>query len=115
MSKEQQCPEFPYFGAGYPDATCIDGRLWDLDKCNDDGTLYSHGDNPPCPFCNMETFIENNYESFYPDEFDDDGLSPTEIEVHEAAAKERCREHVIKFHKEYGYQAPAHKEGGTNE
>ena len=52
------CPEFPYFGATYPDATCIDGELWDLDKCDENG-LYSSGDNPPCPFCNTDAFIEH--------------------------------------------------------
>lgn len=25
------CPEFPYFGAPYPDAICVDGYLHDLD------------------------------------------------------------------------------------
>lgn len=54
-----QCPEFPYFGAGYPDATCIDGFLWDLDKCDNDGMLYGGGEEP-CPFCNSESFIEQN-------------------------------------------------------
>lgn len=58
MSDKQQCPEFPYFGARYPDATCIDGFLWDLDKC-ENGQLYGGGDDP-CPFCNTETFIEQN-------------------------------------------------------
>ena len=56
MTKEQ-CPEFPFFGAHYPDARCIDGYLWDLDKCDEKG-LYSSGDNPPCPFCNKEAFID---------------------------------------------------------
>lgn len=51
------CPEFPFFGARYPDARCIDGKLWDLDKCDSNG-LYSTGHNPPCPFCNTESFIE---------------------------------------------------------
>ncbi len=55
---KQQCPEFPYFGASYPDATCIDGYLWDLDKF-EDGHLYGGGEEP-CPFCNTETFIEQN-------------------------------------------------------
>jgi len=55
------CPNFPYFGASYPDAGCIDGQLWDLDKCNDNG-LYSSGDNPPCPFCNTEAFIDYHTE-----------------------------------------------------
>lgn len=52
-----QCPEFPFFGATYPDATCIDGHLWDLDKCDENG-LISSGDNPPCPFCNTEAFVD---------------------------------------------------------
>ena len=56
-SAVNQCPEFPFFGASYPDARCIDGQLWDLDKCDDNG-LYSSGDNPPCPFCNTEAFID---------------------------------------------------------
>ncbi|SHF19193.1 hypothetical protein [Chryseobacterium vrystaatense] len=56
-TKTNQCPEFPHFGASYPDATCIDGYLWDLDHVNDDGTLYGGGDDP-CPFCNKEEFVE---------------------------------------------------------
>lgn len=60
MAQEQktQCPDFPYFGARYPDATCIDGYLWDLDKC-EDGKLYGGGDEP-CPFCNTDSFIEQH-------------------------------------------------------
>ena len=56
-SSTVSCPNFPYFGASYPDAGCVDGELWDLDKCDDNG-LYSSGDNPPCPFCNTEAFID---------------------------------------------------------
>lgn len=56
-SAVNQCPEFPFFGASYPDATCINGFLWDLDKCDENG-LISSGDNPPCPFCNTEAFID---------------------------------------------------------
>lgn len=51
------CPEFPFFGASYPDARCIDGYLWDLDRCDENG-LISSGDNPPCPFCNKEAFVD---------------------------------------------------------
>lgn len=29
--KTNPCPEFPFFGATYPDATCIDGKLFDLE------------------------------------------------------------------------------------
>lgn len=52
-----QCPEFPFFGARYPDATCIDGYLWDLDSYEDG--LLTKGGEEPCPFCNREEFIEN--------------------------------------------------------
>ena len=63
MEKEKnQCPEFPFFGANYPDATCIDGYLWDLDKY-EDGYLYSTGDDHPCPFCNTEEFIKQNMDA----------------------------------------------------
>ena len=51
------CYEFPYFGAHYPDACCIDGFLWDLDSNNEEG-LLTHGGEIPCPFCNTEAFIE---------------------------------------------------------
>ncbi|GAB3272636.1 hypothetical protein GCM10027347_44400 [Larkinella harenae] len=57
--KVNSCPEFPYFGASYPDATCIDGWLWDLDHCDNNGNLYGGGEEP-CPFCNTEAFIEQN-------------------------------------------------------
>lgn len=58
MSREvkNQCPEFPFFGATYPDATCIDGYLWDLDS-NEGGCLMVGGD-VPCPFCNTDEFLD---------------------------------------------------------
>lgn len=33
--QNKQCPEFPFFGASYSDARCINGYLWDLDKCDE--------------------------------------------------------------------------------
>lgn len=48
--------EAPTFGASYPDGTCIDGWMWDLDSGDGDG-LTSGGDEP-CPFCNTVEFIE---------------------------------------------------------
>lgn len=56
MEDIQQCPEFPHFGAHYPDARCINGYLWDLDKY-EDGHLYGGGDDP-CPFCKTEEYIK---------------------------------------------------------
>lgn len=46
-----------HFGARYPDATCIDGYLWDLDSC-EDGMLYSGGE-LPCPKCNTASYLES--------------------------------------------------------
>lgn len=54
-----KCPEFPYFGASYPDARCIDGRLYDLDYCDDNGNLYEPGEFVPCPFCRPKEFMES--------------------------------------------------------
>lgn len=55
-----KCPEFPYFGASYPDARCIDGRLYDLDNCDNNGDLYEPGEYAPCPFCRPKDFMESN-------------------------------------------------------
>jgi len=55
--KVNTCPEFPHFGARYPDAVCIDGYLWDLDSGDEPGVLSIGGDDP-CPFCNTEQYLE---------------------------------------------------------
>jgi len=85
----ESCPEFPYFGAKYPDATCIDGYLWDLDKCDESGMLYGGGDEP-CPFCNTETFIEQN--------IDDD----EELEENEKITRQLLLNYVEKLREKYG-------------
>lgn len=54
--------EFPHFGANYPDAICIDGYLWDLDSCQDDGHLHIGGDDP-CPVCNKDKWLERVMEN----------------------------------------------------
>lgn len=55
------CIEFPHFGARYPDACCIDGYLWDLDSCQDEGdiTCLTSGGDDPCPVCNTKNYIKN--------------------------------------------------------
>jgi len=59
MSKEiKQCPEFPYFGAPYNDATCIDGFLHDMDNSPGHGQVYLNDNYIPCPFCNRTQFIK---------------------------------------------------------
>lgn len=60
MSKnEEVCPEFPFWGASYPDACCVNGVLQDLDYCDENGNLYDKGEHVPCPFCKTEEFIED--------------------------------------------------------
>lgn len=59
LNRSRQCPKFPFFGATYPDARCIDGYLWDLDKVNEKGELYGEGETP-CPFCNFDEFVEHD-------------------------------------------------------
>lgn len=61
----QPCPEFSWFGASYPDATCIDGYLWDLDAY-EDGMLTSGGD-CPCPYCNVSAFLDHHRDSLSED------------------------------------------------
>lgn len=52
------CPEFPFFGANYPDARCIDGILYDMDNVDNDGALIKLSEEIPCPFCRTKEFIE---------------------------------------------------------
>lgn len=58
-SMRNTCPEFPLFGANYPDATCIDGILYDLDNVGDDGVLIKPLEEIPCPFCRTEEFTSS--------------------------------------------------------
>lgn len=45
-----------HFGASYPDATCIDGYLWDLDSSEEGGMLTSGGE-IACPSCNLDAYV----------------------------------------------------------
>ena len=66
MSKELGCGiEFPYFGANYPDARCIDGYLWDMDsgESNGDGIDFYSGGDEPCPVCNTKEWLERVMEN----------------------------------------------------
>ncbi len=50
MSENKKpCPQFPYWGASYPDACCVDGILQDLDYCDENGNLYDKGGDVPMP------------------------------------------------------------------
>ncbi len=66
-NKVNSCPEFPYFGAKYPDATCIDGYLWDLDS-HEKGKGLTQGGDEPCPFCNKEKFMIQQEDNEVPKE-----------------------------------------------
>lgn len=91
MSEQnKQCPEFPFFCASYPDARCINGYLWDLDKCDENGNLYGEGD-IPCPFCNTEEFIE--YDPFSKEDEFYEGIEYEE----KAKAKEKSREWYLNW------------------
>lgn len=57
--KKGICRDFRYFGANYPDATCIEGILYDLDYCVENGDLYDNGLHMPCPFCNSEKLFRD--------------------------------------------------------
>src|SRR5690606_8718224 len=48
----------PWFGAGYPDAYCVDGYLHDAD---DDG-YFPDDTEHPCPRCNTREFLERKKE-----------------------------------------------------
>lgn len=83
------CPQFPYWGAHYPDACCVDGKLYDLDRCDENGNLYEPIDDIPCPFCQTEEFIEcdpfGKEDEFY------EGIEDEE------KAKEKAREWYLEW------------------
>jgi hypothetical protein len=50
--------EGPMFGANYPDGTCIEGYMWDLDSCDEPGGMLTSGGDIPCPHCNTREYVE---------------------------------------------------------
>lgn len=46
------------FGAGYIDSECFGGQLYDLDNCDEPGTLNEPHDYYPCPQCRHEEWLE---------------------------------------------------------
>ena len=72
-TKEKQCPQFPYFGAKYPDASCTDGYLWDLDSYDSDAGGCTKGGEDPCPFCNESEYVQR---------LKDSEFSEIEIQAH---------------------------------
>jgi hypothetical protein len=69
INTSNKCREFPYFGASYPDARCVDGILHDLDDCDENGNLYVPTEKVPCPFCRPKDFME--YNSMTEEEFEE--------------------------------------------
>lgn len=88
IDENKRCPEFPYFGAAYPDARCIGGYLYDMDDCNESGNLIERDNGIPCPFCNTEEFVK--YDPFSKlDEFIENDGSGYESCVAKAMPKVR--------------------------
>lgn len=92
VKKINECPEFPYFGARYPDARCIDGNLHDMDNCDEHGNLYANSGDDPCPFCRTDEYIERHTE-----DCDGDGN-----EVTVESERERILNHIEFLRKRYG-------------
>jgi len=65
-SKKKQCGEFPHFGATYPDATCVDGYLWDMDSY--ENGYYTSGGDHPCPFCKTDDYVQIMRDDEVPEE-----------------------------------------------
>ena len=101
MDTKKQCPEFPYFGATYPDATCINGTLWDLDSSHGPDNLLHSGGNDSCPFCNPQAAYEEsrgcwNYNQQEEGESDDDFEERMEKEL---------QADINALRKQYGFEA----------
>jgi len=88
------CPDIPFFGANYPDATCIDGRLWDLDSCDEPGGPLFGGGDVPCPFCRPQEHINEIAEDLY---------SSGEFETIEAAHPKALK-YVNSLRARYGFK-----------
>lgn len=54
------------FGARYPDSECFGGTLYDMDNCDEPGTVNQPMDWIPCPMCHPKWAI-----SQYKDQFRD--------------------------------------------
>jgi hypothetical protein len=90
---KQTCPEFPFFGAVYPDARCVDGYLWDLDSCKvPGGPLYKGGDDP-CPFCNHAEVVRRIADYLWESS---DGMT-------KKAATAEARKRLKAFRERHGY------------
>lgn len=50
--------QFPFFGAKYPDAVCIGGKLWDLDSY-EEGLGLTKGGDEDCPICCLESYLNS--------------------------------------------------------
>jgi len=55
------------FGASYIDSECFGGRLYDLDDCDEPGTLNEPMDFIACPECNHAVWLESMKEEILND------------------------------------------------
>lgn len=78
------------FGAGsYPDSVCIEGRLYDADRCDGDGNLYEMDEDVPCPICRpteaVQWWVEQS--GGFEDAGDGDALGASMARVDDIRAK----------------------------
>jgi hypothetical protein len=64
IEQKKICPEISMFGATYPDATCIDGYLWDMDSYEEDAGGFTQGGEIPCPNCNKAEYDKYEFDLF---------------------------------------------------
>lgn len=50
------------FGANYQDSQCINGKLFDLDNCDENGNLYDNDDYMPCPKCQTWGYVNQHFD-----------------------------------------------------
>lgn len=88
---KKPCLQFPFFGASYPDACCINGKLYDMDKCDENSNLYESDEEIPCPFCRTEEFIK--YDPFnWLEHFYNENNKYNDIESLEKLAEQKTKE-----------------------
>lgn len=106
LAGKNPCPEFPYWGAPYPDARCVNGILYDLDKCDDEGNLIKPIDDVYCPFCKTREFIDSDpfgWENSIYYELLSIDMDEEEAEMEaKDQAEEKYLEYIQKMRKLYG-------------
>jgi hypothetical protein len=80
--------EAPTFGAHYPDGTCIDGYMWDLDSCDEPGGGLCSGGDQPCPWCNTVELLD-------PKDMQGEQLAALQAQLQKERADSQMRQNAI--------------------